>query len=88
MQKIEAIIIPFQLDAVGAELGRCGINATLILTDVRQAEKRKRSRSPRTEALDSAHGSAESRVSRRGSPGPESGGRYYAIWSSSVAESQ
>jgi nitrogen regulatory protein PII len=53
MQKIEAIIIPFQLDAVRAEFGRCGINATLILTDVRQAERSKRSRSPHTEALDS-----------------------------------
>jgi nitrogen regulatory protein PII len=53
MKKIEAIIIPFKVDAVRAELGRCGVNASLILTDVRHAENRKRSRSPHTETLDS-----------------------------------
>jgi nitrogen regulatory protein PII len=40
-------------DAVRAELGRCGVNASLILTDVRHAENRKRSRSHHTETLDS-----------------------------------
>jgi nitrogen regulatory protein PII len=52
MKKIEAII-PFKLDALRAELGRCGINASLILTDVRQAENRKKSRSPDPGTLDS-----------------------------------
>ena len=53
MKKIEAIIIPLNLDAIRAELGRCGVNALLIWTDVRHAENRKRSRSPHTETLDS-----------------------------------
>ena len=43
MKKIEAIIVPGKLDAVRAELERCGMHATLTLTDVRQAEDQKAS---------------------------------------------
>jgi nitrogen regulatory protein PII len=46
MKKIEAIIVPGKLDAVCAELERQGINATLTLTDVRQAGERQASLSP------------------------------------------
>jgi nitrogen regulatory protein PII len=46
MKKIEAIIVPGKLDAVRAELERQGINATLTLTDVRQAGERQASLSP------------------------------------------
>jgi len=41
MKKIEAIIVPGKLDAVRAELERRGINATLTLIKVQQAEERK-----------------------------------------------
>ena len=40
MKKIEAIIVPGKLDAVRAELERRGMQATLTLTDVQQAEKK------------------------------------------------
>jgi nitrogen regulatory protein PII len=47
MKKIEAIIVPGQLDAVRLELERRGINATLTLINVQQAEGPKAS--PHTE---------------------------------------
>jgi nitrogen regulatory protein PII len=53
MKKIEAIIVPCKLDAVRVELERRGINATLTLINVQQAEKRKTSPSPRTEVAGS-----------------------------------
>ena len=43
MKKIEAIIVPGKLDAVRAELERRGMQATLTLTDVQQAEEQKAS---------------------------------------------
>ena len=46
MKKIEAIIVPRKLDAVRVELERRGINATLTLINVQQAEERKSSPSP------------------------------------------
>ena len=51
MKKIEAVIVPGELNAVRAELERHGISATLTLTDVRQAEERKASLSPHAEVL-------------------------------------
>ena len=53
MKKIEAIIVPCKLDAVRLELERRGINATLTLINVQQAEERKVSPSPRTEVAGS-----------------------------------
>jgi nitrogen regulatory protein PII len=50
MKKIEAIIVPCKLDAVRSELERRGINVTLTLTNVQQAEERKASPSPQMEA--------------------------------------
>ena len=49
MKKIEAIIVPCELDAVRVELERRGINAALTLIKVQQAEERKASPSPHTE---------------------------------------
>jgi hypothetical protein len=72
MKKIEAIIVPGKLDAVRAELERRGMQATLTLTDVQQAED----------------GSIEGGVDRRRSPSPESGGGSDAIWSSRSAENK
>jgi nitrogen regulatory protein PII len=46
MKKIEAIIVPGKLDAVRAELERCGMHATLTLTDLQQAEEQKALVSP------------------------------------------
>jgi nitrogen regulatory protein PII len=49
MKKIEAIIVPGKLDAVRAELELRGMQATLTLTDVQQAEEQKASILPDTE---------------------------------------
>jgi nitrogen regulatory protein PII len=49
MKKIEAIIVPGKLDAVRAGLERRGMQATLTLTDVQQAEEQKASISPDAE---------------------------------------
>jgi nitrogen regulatory protein PII len=43
MKKIEAIIVPGNLDAVRAELECRGMHATLTLTDVQQAKEQKAS---------------------------------------------
>ena len=53
MKKIEAIIVPGKLDAVRVELKRGGINATLTLINVQQAEERKASPAPDTEVAGS-----------------------------------
>jgi nitrogen regulatory protein PII len=49
MKKIEAIIVPCKLDLVRVELERRGINATLTLIKVQQADGRKVSPAPHTE---------------------------------------
>jgi nitrogen regulatory protein PII len=56
MKKIEAIIVPWKLNALRAELERRGIQVTLILTDVQQAEERETSIASNTEAADSLAG--------------------------------
>ena len=49
MKKIETIIVPGKLDTVRAELERSGMQATLTLTDVQQAEEQKASILPDAE---------------------------------------
>jgi nitrogen regulatory protein PII len=51
MKKIETIIVPGKLDTVRAELERSGMQATLTLTDVQQAEEQKASILPDAETL-------------------------------------
>jgi nitrogen regulatory protein PII len=58
MKKIESVIRAFKLEAVRRELERCGIHATLTLTEVQQTEGPKGSISPTTEAT----GSLEDRL--------------------------
>ena len=50
MKKIEAVIVPWKLDAFRSELERHGLHATLTLTEVQQAEEQKASISPGIEA--------------------------------------
>jgi nitrogen regulatory protein PII len=52
MKKIEAVILPSRVDAVRAELERCGICGGLTLTEVRHGDTHQHSITPHNKSAD------------------------------------
>jgi nitrogen regulatory protein PII len=76
LKKIEAVIVPSELDALRTELERCGIHAALTLTEVQQANGHRGSISGEKEPVGSLIDRLKIELIVGDSPGSKGNGCY------------